>query len=267
MRDQRRLPTPAFIVGFGALLIICVVLTVGVFSYQSGAEERAASATATTSRTGTSSSSTTTTPVTTVTGPGENDTVTVTREPKPEPVGTDEGQVRASIREHLIADAATARTYTGVAVTGAITEEALLSMPELTGHLSRLLEQNCVDSLGLRTPDNTRVSFVGFCYTTLPPETIQRMLAFALDGKADAIDFANNPQRARKTHVTMTWFADSAEKAERIQKSWNPLRKPRAIEQITLFTYTDEEVVRVNKARGKADSERRDPMMAEEYGS
>lgn len=255
MRDLRSLPTPAFIVGFGALLVICVVLTIGLFNYESGAEERAASATA---KTGTSGSSTTTTestttPVTTVTGPGEEDKVAVTREPKPAPPGTDEKQVKSSIRSYLIQDAATARTYTGVAVTGTVSEEALGMMPELTGHISRLLEQNCLDAMALETPDNTRVTFNGFCYTSLPPETIERMLTFALDGKADSIDFANHPNRGHKNAVTMNWFVDSNDVAEKIHETWNPLRRPRAIEKINLYTYSPNEVHRVVKSRGKPD--------------
>lgn len=256
MRDLRSVPTPAFIVGFGALLLVCVVLTIGLFNYESGAEERAASATATTTATtGSSTASTepTTTPVTTVTGPGEEDKVTVTREPKPAPPGTDEEQVKASIRPQLIADAATARTYTGVAITGAVPEEALTTLPELTGHISRLLEQNCVDALALETPDHTRITFNGFCYTTLPAETIDRMLTFALDGKADAIDFANHPHRGHQTNVTMTWFVDSNKAAEKIHETWNPLRRPRAIEKINLYTYSPDEVHRVVKSRGKSD--------------
>lgn len=258
-QPRRRVPAAAFIVGFGALLIVCLLLVIGVVNYESSAEDRASS----TSATGTATESATTTTealptVTTVTG--SDGETSVSRPPKPAPPETSEEQVKASIRTHFIADAKTARTYTGVAVTGNITEEALGDFPEFAGHLSRLLEQNCVDSMALTTPDNERVTFNGFCYTTLPGETIQRMLTVALDGKADSIDFANNPGYGNSNYVSITWYVPSEKAAERIHETWNGVRRPRAVEQIRFYTYSPEKVHRLVKERGKADYWRDDEV-------
>lgn len=251
-QPHRRIPAAAFIVGFGALLIVCLVLAIGVVNYESSAEERAASSSATMTGTATSSSTSETPAVTTVT---ESDGQTsVSRPPKPAPPETSEDQVRASIRTRFIADAKTARTYTGVAVVGGITDEALNDLPEFTGHVSRLLEQNCVDSMALTTPDNVRVTFNGFCYTTMPDETIQRMLTVALDGKADSIDFANNPGYGNSNYVSMTWYVSGEKEAERIGKTWHEVRRPRAVEQIHFYTYSPEKVHRLTKERGRADA-------------
>ncbi|WP_143341288.1 hypothetical protein [Corynebacterium urinipleomorphum] len=255
-QPRRRVPAAAFIVGFGALLIICLVFAIGVVNYETSASERASSSSST--ATGTETTSQQLPAVTTVTG--ADGQTSVSRPPKPAPPETSEEQVKASIRTQFIADAKTARTYTGVAVTGNITEEALGDFPEFAGHLSRLLEQNCVDSMALTTPDNERVTFNGFCYTTLPGESIQRMLTVALDGKADSIDFANNPGYGNSNYVSITWYVPSEKSAERIHETWNGVRRPRAVEQIRFYTYSPEKVHRLVKERGKADYWRDDEV-------
>lgn len=243
----RRVPAGAFIVGFGALVIVCVVLTVGLFNYESSAQERSSS-----TDTNTASSTQDIPPVTTVTGPDGQ--TSVSRPPKPAPPETSEEQVRSSIRAHYIENAETARTYTGVAVTGDITEHALNDMPEFTGHVSRLLEQNCVDSMALTTPDNVRVTFNGFCYSTMPGETFERMLEVALNGGADSIDVAHNPTYGGNNYVSMTWYVDNEEQAARIHETWHEVRRPRAVQEIRFSTYSPEAVHRLVKERGKADA-------------
>ncbi len=245
----RRVPAGAFIVGFGALVIVCVVLTVGLFNYESSAQERASS---TATSTASSTSSVQDTAVTTVTG--TDGQTSVSRPPKPAPPETSEEQVRSSIRAHYIENAETARTYTGVAVTGDITELALNDMPEFTGHVSRLLEQNCVDSMALTTPDNVRVTFNGFCYSTMPGETFERMLEVALNGGADSIDVAHNPTYGGNNYVSMTWYVDNEEQAARIHETWHEVRRPRAVQEIRFSTYSPEAVHRLVKERGKADA-------------
>lgn len=256
-QPRHRVPTAVFIVGFGAFLIACIVLAVGVINYESSATDRMAEARA-------SETSTSAPAVTTVTGSDGEPSVSLP--PKPAPPETSEENVRASIRTHYIGEAETARTYTGVAVTGKITEQALNDLPEFAGHVSRLLEQNCVDSIGLTTPDNERVTFNGFCYTTMPGETIQRMIAAALDKEADSIDFANNPSYGNTNYVSMTWYVDSEAEAERIQESWNDVRRPRAVERIRFYTYSPDQVHRLTRERGKADVRWNDPVIAQEYG-
>lgn len=251
-----RIPSAAFIVGFGALLLVCVVLAVGLVNYESSAQESTADGA---SATGTTRPFPHDIPtVTTVTG--SDGQPSVSRPPKPAPPETSEEQVRSSIRTHYIGDAETARTYTGVAVTGNITEEALADMPEFTGHVSRLLEQNCVDSMALTTPDNVRVTFNGYCYTTMPGETFERMLNVALEGGADTIDFANNPAYGNTNYVSMTWYVDNEEEAARIHETWHDVRRPRAVQEIRFYTHSPEKVHRLVKARGKADVWTDDPV-------
>lgn len=270
-RDPRppRMSTAKFTLGFGALLIVCIVLTVGVLTHELSASETSgsestsstagSSASSGSSGTTETSSSTTSSPPTTVTG--SDGSTTVVREPKPTPPETNLDQVNASIQTQFIADAKTARTYTGIAVEGAMTEFALHNPIDFSGHISRLLKENCVDSMALTTPSNTRVTFNGFCYTTLPPQTIQRMLGFGLDGEADSVDFANFPARGNKNHLTLTWYGTSDSRVEKLQESWNELRRPRPIDQVNLYAYTPDEVTRVVKARGYADRKSVDPML------
>lgn len=254
-KSRRSVPAAAFIVGFGALLIVCLVLAIGVVNYESSAEERASSRSAT--ATSTTSSEALPTVTTVINANGET---SVSRPPKPAPPETSEEQVRASIRTRFIADAKTARTNTGVAVTGDVTEQALDDLPEFTAHVSRLLEQNCVDSMALTTPDNERVTFNGFCYTTMPGETFQRMLTIALEGEADSIDFANNPAYGNANYVSMTWYVANEKEAERIHETWHSVRRPRAVEQILFYTYSPEKVHRLVKERGRADAWRHDEV-------
>ena len=240
-QPPRRLPTAVFIVGFGALLLVCIVLAAGLFNYESGAQERRDSSSA-------------------AEVAGSDGELSPSREPKPVPPETSLDNVNASIRTYLIADAQTARTYTGVALSGELTEQAMADTTEVSGHISRLMEQNCVDSIGLSTPHNLRVNFTGFCFSTIPPETLQRMLDFAVEEGADAIDFGHHPKRFHQTNVSMTWFVDSEQRAEQIKKTWNELRRPRAIEQIDLYVYTPENAHRVTKLRGKGDYALVDPI-------
>lgn len=276
-KDPRpsRMSAAAFIVAFGALVILCVVLTVGVVTYETGVSGPTSTTSTTTGTTGTgsvstsggtsstASSSTTSPAVTTITG--SDGSTTISREPKPTPPNTNKDQVNATIQPHLIAEAKSTRTYTGVAVTGKMTDYALANPGEFTTHVGDLLAHNCLDSMALTTPRNVRVSFTGFCYTALPPRTMERMLTYALDGKVDEIDFSNYPARGNKNHVTMTWFTDSATKAAHVQKSWNSLRRPHPIDQIALYTYEDDKVTQVIKSRGNPDSKRVDPMIGDRY--
>lgn len=228
--QPRRLPTAAFIVGFGALFIICVILAAGLFNYESGA-------------TTTSTSSST------------------SRAPRPAPPSTSLEQVNSSVRTHLIANAESTRTYTGIALTGELTKAAVLDTTEVSGHISRLLEQNCLDSVGLSTPENTRVTFTGFCFSTLPPSTLQPLLDLALANNADAIDFSQHPMLGQQNTVAMTWFVTRDSQVAELQKTWEQLRRPDPIEKIDLYAYTSDEAVRVTKSRGHADTSLTEPVV------
>lgn len=227
--QPRRLPTAAFIVGFGALFIICVILAAGLFNYESGA-------------TTTSTSNT-------------------SRALRPAPPSTSLEQVNSSVRTHLIANAESTRTYTGIALTGELTEAAVLDTTEVSGHISRLLEQNCLDSVGLSTSENTRVTFTGFCFSTLPPSTLQPLLDLALANNADAIDFSQHPMLGQQNTVAMTWFVASDSQVAELQKTWKQLRRPDPIEKIDLYAYTSDEALRVTKSRDHADTSLTEPVV------
>lgn len=170
MSTNKRIPTPIFVIGYGAIVLTLIVAMAMLVSYRADAEADASAAT------GTASTTTTT----------EQDPRQAWNPPL-----RDEANVLASIRPYLITDVESAVGETGVIMRGKATETAMASTAEFTGHLSRLLEQNCLDTLVLTTPNNMRMSFLGFCFSTLPPASIEKYTTFAADEDADSLAFVN----------------------------------------------------------------------------
>lgn len=219
-----RVPLPAFIVAYAALVAICIALVVNLYNYDNLPPK-----------------SVTVTTTTTVT------------DPPPPP--RDEANVTASINPQFVANAQTAVNNTGVIVTGELTDQAMADLPGSLGHLNRLLEQNCVDSLSVTTPDNARISFTGFCFRGLDPRSIERMVALTLDTGADSVQFTNYPDRGFSTHAGVRWFTSSDREVDALRDDWNSFRRPADIVSVDFFAFTQEKLYRVTKSRGAPDRE------------
>ncbi|WNI12621.1 hypothetical protein RIU96_10465 [Corynebacterium sp. Z-1] len=166
------------------------------------------------------------------------------------PVETSADNVEASVRTYLIADAATARTSTGVTLTGTMTDTAEASLAEFSGHVSRLLQQNCVDNMTVRTQDNLRINLWGYCYNSPGPAAIESYVTDALAGTTDSVSFYFYPGRPVEHMVAMTWFSNSPAAANSIVDSWDDLEPVEPTDQLVLTAY-DPEKVRVQEKYGR----------------
>lgn len=226
----QRLPTPAFVVGYGAVVVALVVMVAMLANYAGQA--------------------------TTTLAPKQPEKLVAWN-----PAPADEDNVRASIRSHLITDVETATGRSGVIMRAATTEAAEKNMAEFTGHVSRLLEQNCLDTLVLTTPDNLRVSFFGFCFNTLPPESIEAPFEFALQGNADSVTFVDYHSDAG-IQVETVWADPVTEsRAEQLMFMGRTTPLPEWVHRFTYTVYTDAEVFVLNKERDTRAWSFRSPLL------
>ncbi|SDR84678.1 hypothetical protein [Corynebacterium timonense] len=205
-----RVPGPLFTAGYGALLVGVVVMGVLLVSYESEAEQPPA---------------------------------VVERPQRPIlPAPASQDDVDASVRTYLIADPATARTPTGVTLTGTMTEHAQDDTADFAGHVSRLLQQNCVDNMTVRTQDNMRINFWGFCYSSLPEQTIRSYVDDGLRNGAQDLSFYFHPGRKYEHSVWFTWSETSQEEADAIASRWRQSRRLEGVDRLTLIGYGPETV-------------------------
>lgn len=206
----QRLPQAAFTTLYGTLLVGVVVGAVLVISHETDAQEPPA---------------------------------TVERPLRPFlPPRTSQDNVGESIRPYLITDAETARTSTGVTLTGTMTDQAEADTTEFSGHVSRLLQQNCIDNMTLRTQDNMRINFWGFCYNAPPPETLQSFVDTSIDEGAQNVSFYFHPGRIFERSVWITWTEDSEEEAADVVKQWDELKLEPGLDRVYTIVYGPETV-------------------------
>ncbi|WP_288831362.1 hypothetical protein [uncultured Corynebacterium sp.] len=204
----QRIPQPLFTTGYGALLVGVVVSGVLLASHESDASAPPAA---------------------------------VERPLRPWlPPQTSQDNVDASVRPYLISDVETARSPTGVTLTGSMTPTAESDTTEFSGHVSRLLQQNCVDNMTVRTQDNLRVNFWGFCYSTLPPATIDSYLAHAMEDGAQEVSFSFTPGRPFERSVGLTWAEDTEDDASRVVDTWEDLPRGQDVDLLYLAAYGPE---------------------------
>ncbi|GAB3081562.1 hypothetical protein [Corynebacterium aquatimens] len=218
----QRLPLPAFLLLYAVAIILGVLLVANLVNYNDG--------------------------------PARTTVVTQTTYvyPPPTPV-KNQANVNKVIRPDLIANSHTATTETGVVVTGTLTEAAMANIPELSRHTSDLLQHDCIDSMTLTAPDNMRLSFTGYCFSSNDPRSTQRLIEFALTNGADSVEFSNFPSRFFKTHASIRWFADSDTTAKNLLNTSNSLRRPPDIEAIKLYAFTPDTLHQVTKMKGRPD--------------
>lgn len=209
----QRVPQSLFIAVYGTLIILTVVGAVFAVRYTADAESSA------------------------------EETTQTARSFTPAPA--DPENVAASVRPYLIENLKVGTTKTGVMARGDIAEQAVADPTEFAGHVSRLLEQNCLDTLTLTTPEGMRLNFWGFCFTTIPEQTIYDFFRFAETEDADAVSFAKFFAQQGVQYAKLTWMdADSTGKDPRaLKRTWNRLQRPEEIERMTFYGYYDDEVV------------------------
>ena len=150
------------------------------------------------------------------------------------PPRVDAANVEASVRPYLIADAALLPTSTGVTLTGTMTDTAEANVADFAGHVSRLLEQNCVDNMTVRSQDNLRLNLWGFCFTSPGPEAIQAYVTAGLERGADEVTFSFFPGRPAERYASLTWFADSATESEGKNENWDGIGLAGATQHLEL---------------------------------
>lgn len=218
----QRMPAPVFIVGYGALVIALVVM---VFI---------------------------------LAGRGGNSTLTESATPEPyqawNPPPRDSHKVLASVRPELLTNVETGVTRTGLMMRATLTEQAVSNTQEFSGHISRLLNQNCIDSVTLTTPDNMRITFWGFCFKTLPEATINSLTSFGLTQGADQVTFENH-NRAKGVDAMVDWLTVSdSERADQIVELWEDVEDSRLaadFHKLTLIAYTKDQVMVQDMEDGK----------------
>lgn len=218
----KRIPAPLFTVVYGALVIL-VVFGAAMAGYTADA-----AGTAETSGTEAAAES--------------------ERLPQPErPVNAppaNPGNVAASIRSHLITNVRVGETGSGAMMRGDIVNGALDDTTEIAGHLSRLLEQNCLDTVTLTSKSGMRFNFWGFCFSTLPPATIAQLMTVGVDEGADSVSFAVYPAQGNFHSITLNWMdIDDADDADELMEQWQEVERPDEIDRVTFNGYTDDEVI------------------------
>ncbi|MDK8822272.1 hypothetical protein QP980_00110 [Corynebacterium coyleae] len=212
----QRVPTPVFVTVYGALVVAAVVGAVFGLRYTADAESTE---------------------------------VSLPQPVRPfNPAPADPANVAASVRPHLIQNLQVGKTNTGVMARGDLAEYVMSDSTEFAGHVSRLLEQNCLDTLELTTPDGMRVNFWGFCFATIPATTIQNTFDFAVAQGADSASFAVYPAQNNFHEIRLIWTDAEATgyDAKQLERQWKQLNRPDEIDRIAFFGYYDDEVIVVD---------------------
>ena len=237
-----RIPTPVFVIGYGALVLAVVVALAMLASYHADASEGAGNKASSPATTADDKS-----PAAPTTPPGQQD-------PKQpwNPPPRDEDNVRASVRDYLITDVETGVRDTGVMLRGTTTAQAEADTADFSGHLSRLLLQNCLDTVVLTTPDNMRISFLGFCFSTLEPETIEPYIATALEEDVDSVAFVNYNSRAG-VEVALNWLdVASTSQLDDLETTWRHVPLRPGLERVRFTAYTEDTVMAGHRTRGES---------------
>lgn len=227
-----RLPAPAFLIGYGALLIAVVVAVAMLASYESNGRVNAQTA-----------------------------VTTAEQDPKQpwNPALRDEDNVRASIRSYLITDVQTGVTDTGVMLRGTTTKAAETNLADFTGHLSRLMQQNCLDTVVLTTPDNFRIEILGFCFDAPDLNALTTFIQYALDEGADSISFVDHYGDTGK-EISLNWMdLASDQELEDLEEQWDEMERPESFNRLRFSAFTPDEGYLREDAKGDGITVRRGP--------
>lgn len=257
----QRVPTPFFVVGYGALLVALVVLLAMLAAYANGAGSSRGRTTALTSESNAPTGAEASGEASQSNGPEK-------RYPF-NPAPADPEEVRDSVRSYYITDLETVGTHTGTAASGKMTEAAEENPVDFAGHLSRLLQQSCLDELELTTRENMRVLFQGFCFSTLPPSTIVTAIRTANNLDADAV-YLNSYHPGLGNEMAFKWLkvADDDE-LQQLRDKWDDIDFPDGVRHLQFNASTPDTAYSMHHEQG------RDPVLlqgetgdalAEKYG-
>lgn len=232
----KRIPAPLFTVVYGALVILVVFGAAMAAGYPADTADTA----------------------------GAEAVAESERLPQPErpfnPPAANPDNVAASIRSHLITDVRVGKTDSGAMMRGDIVNGALDDTTEIAGHLSRLLEQNCLDTVTLTSKSGMRFNFWGFCFSTLPPATIAQLMDLGVDEGADSVSFAVYPVQGNFHTITLNWMdVGDTDDADELIEQWQEVERPDEIDRITFNSYTDDEVVVMDNDKKTGEAIKRWP--------
>ncbi|WIM67022.1 hypothetical protein QP027_07760 [Corynebacterium breve] len=221
-RTPRRIPAAAFVLGYGVLAIAAVVLIVLLVSHEAEADD----------------------PI----KPG------ALPPPPGPPPGTEVTHAESQVQPWLIDDATFVRTNSGMTLTGELTEAAMSDTEALANNMDHMLSQNCLDNIGLQAPDNLQVDVWGFCYSSMRPDLISGYIDQAVEDKADSMTMLSYPLENHQKQVFFTWFADSAEEQEEIEKLWDDYKRDPDIYLVSLTVYGPDVVIVSDLRKGEERS-------------
>ncbi|AOX05300.1 hypothetical protein BJP05_03285 [Corynebacterium sp. NML98-0116] len=216
----RRVPTALFVAVYGALVVVLASLAVALYAYQHNAPQE----------------------------------TRLQRELvfQPEAPQADVASIEASIRPYLIADAEVREAHRGAALRGDITDTAVQDVDSFAGHLSRLLQQNCIPGVELRTGSNLNVSLWDYCHDAPAPESIAQQMRLAVGYDADFVGFLHYPF-GQKVKVTWMNVADKADRDSLITM-WEEVGLPDGFVEVIYQAYGAGEVTTLEiDDKGKHD--------------
>ncbi|MCO6395385.1 MULTISPECIES: hypothetical protein [Corynebacterium] len=204
----RRVPTALFVAVYGALVVVLASLAVALYAYQHNAPQE----------------------------------TRLQRELvfQPEAPQADIASIEASIRPYLIADAEVREAHRGAALRGDITDTAVQDVDSFAGHLSRLLQQNCIPGVELRTGSNLNVSLWDYCHEAPAPESIAQQMRLALSYDADFVGFLRYPSK-QTTKVTWMNVDDDASR-DSLVAMWKERGLPDGVDEVVYQAYGAGEV-------------------------
>lgn len=217
----QRLPTAVFIVCYGVLAIALIITLILLVAH---ANQR-----------------TTSSPqLRTVTFPAEQNTV-------------DTAQLQGSVRPYLIAEAEVGQNYDGAMLRGSITEYATQAPADFSGHVMRLLEQNCVPAVVLESSENLHLNFWGFCHNAPADTTIAEVMDFAAKHQASFVSFYNYPSLGNEQRAIVSWPQEQDEAdVEKLIEQWEEFSRPSGVDRITFeaFSPTHATIMDVDSRNG-----------------
>lgn len=158
----------------------------------------------------------------------------------PEAPQADVATIEASIRPYLIANAEVREAHRGAAVRGEITDTAVQDVDSFAGHLSRLLQQNCIPGVALRTGSNLNVSLWDYCHDAPAPASIAQVMRLAVGYDADFVGFLRYPT-GQKAKVTWMNVDDEASR-DSLVAMWEDVGVPNGFAEVAYQAYGAGEV-------------------------
>ncbi|WP_257160085.1 hypothetical protein [Corynebacterium cystitidis] len=226
-KPRHILPAPVFVLGYGVLLISAVVLIVLLVNHEASSE--------------------------------------ATPQPKEKKNSagptfeTDPQATLGLVHPWLIDEASAAPAQNGLRLEGVLTEAADANPTALAIHIDQLLMSTCLTNLALETQDNMQLDFWGFCYSSMPPEQLEKLITDARVTGADSLAILDFPGSNHDKEVFYTWFADTDREQAEIEKKWTVITGDKDIELISLSLYGPDSIQVVDFEEGGKPTRKKSP--------